>query len=80
MPSARAHTPAPTRSHSVAPSPARRDLAAQWEEVVKLLGPPIGEPVVATPGASISPFGSTQIFGYDGLVFQVRCTPSRRRL
>jgi len=47
----------------------------QWDEVIKLLGPPIGEPVVATPGASISPFGSTQIFGYDGLVFQVRGTP-----
>ena len=45
--------------------------AAQWDDVRQLLGPPLGDPVVATPGAPLSPFGTVRIYGYPGVVFQV---------
>jgi len=43
----------------------------RWSEVQRLLGKPVGDPVISNKGTSFSPFGSTRFFGYPNLIFEI---------
>jgi hypothetical protein len=41
-----------------------------WDEVVRLLGPPLGGPVVQRDGAVGRACGESLVYGYPGLVVE----------
>ncbi|KNC82542.1 hypothetical protein SARC_05169 [Sphaeroforma arctica JP610] len=42
-----------------------------WAEIKRILGEPIGLPVIFNRGSAITPFGTTRFHGYDRLIFEV---------
>jgi len=43
---------------------------SRWSDVQRILGKPLGDPVISNRGTSFSPFGSTRFFGYSNLIFE----------
>jgi len=42
-----------------------------WTTIMKILGQPMGDPVIASRGSSLNPYGATRYFGYPNYVFEV---------
>jgi len=42
-----------------------------WTDIQSILGPPLGPPIIFKREEDINPFGSTHIYGYDHLLFEV---------
>ncbi|ORX86039.1 UPF0183-domain-containing protein [Anaeromyces robustus] len=42
-----------------------------WTTIQSILGPPIGPPIIFKREEDINPFGSTHIYGYEHLLFEV---------
>jgi len=43
-----------------------------WTTIQSILGPPLGPPIIFKREEDINPFGSTHIYGYNHLLFEVK--------